>query len=105
MLSRAAAGSSRVLRRWMEYCAFRAVLFTLRSLPPALAPKLGRIYISVLDRMIPRLRKTAYRNLTAALPGRDAKQITDGVFSSLARMLVAFARFPDFHPGNIREYI
>lgn len=40
-----------------------------------------------------------------ALPEADADTIIDGVFASIARMLVAFARFPDLHPGNINEWI
>lgn len=40
-----------------------------------------------------------------ALPGSDAAQVTNGVFASLARMLVAFSRFPDLHDENIHEWI
>ena len=40
-----------------------------------------------------------------ALPAADACAITDGVYRSLARMLVAFSRFPDLNRSNIHEWI
>ena len=36
-----------------------------------------------------------YRNLVMALPEADAKAVTDGVFRSIARLLLGFARLPD----------
>jgi KDO2-lipid IV(A) lauroyltransferase len=57
------------------------------------------------DLAIPRLRRIAARNLAMALPHSDPKPVTDGVFASLARMLVAFSRFPDLHRNNIGEWI
>jgi KDO2-lipid IV(A) lauroyltransferase len=59
----------------------------------------------ILDLAIPRLRQTAYRNLSFALPGADATRITDGVYGSLSRMLVAFSRFPDLNTRNIHDWI
>jgi KDO2-lipid IV(A) lauroyltransferase len=59
----------------------------------------------MLDLSIPRLRKTAYRNLSLALPGADAQGITDGVYRSLSRMLLAFSRFPDLNARNIHDLI
>jgi Kdo2-lipid IVA lauroyltransferase/acyltransferase len=57
------------------------------------------------DLMVPRLRRVAAQNLALALPQADARQITDGVFASLSRMLVAFSRFPDFDRDNIGDWI
>jgi KDO2-lipid IV(A) lauroyltransferase len=54
---------------------------------------------------MPRLRKIAYRNLSTALPEADRPLITDGVFLSVARMLVAFSRFPDLQRTNIGQWI
>jgi len=59
----------------------------------------------VFDATVPRLRKVAYRNLAVALPDEDAVRITDGVYRSVARMLVAFARFPDLRKSNIDDWI
>jgi Kdo2-lipid IVA lauroyltransferase/acyltransferase len=98
------AGSTR-LRDWLAYCAFAAVLASLRSLPVGIANRVARAYMRVFDLAVPRLRRVAARNLSLALPDADANKVTDGVFASLARMLVAFSRFPDLHRGNIREWI
>jgi KDO2-lipid IV(A) lauroyltransferase len=57
------------------------------------------------DLAVPRLRRIASRNLAMALPVADAEEITDAVFASLARMLVAFSRFPDLHRDNIGDWI
>jgi KDO2-lipid IV(A) lauroyltransferase len=54
---------------------------------------------------IPRLRRVAYRNLALALPAADPGAIVDGVFRSIARLLVAFAKFPSIHSGNVSRWI
>jgi KDO2-lipid IV(A) lauroyltransferase len=59
----------------------------------------------LLDSAVPRLRRTAYRNLALALPGAGARSVTDGVFQSIARLLLTFARFPSFNASNISEWI
>lgn len=62
----------------------------------------------ILDRITPRLRRVALKNLSFALPdcgpGEHAR-IVDGVFQSVARMLVALARFPTLNRANISEWI
>jgi KDO2-lipid IV(A) lauroyltransferase len=40
-----------------------------------------------------------------ALPGEDAARIIDGVFESIARLLVAFARFPRIGKHNLDRWI
>lgn len=72
---------------------------------PALAGTLASGMVSLFDRLAPRLRQTAYRNLSAAFPAVDPKPIADGVFRSIARMLVVFARFPDLDRTNIGHWI
>ena len=59
----------------------------------------------MLDLAIPRLRRVAYRNLALALPGADPRAIVDGVFRSIARLLVTFAKFPSIHRGNASRWI
>jgi KDO2-lipid IV(A) lauroyltransferase len=100
-----AAGSSSWLRRHLEYWAVRAILFTLRRTPRVVAGWLARFYVRLLDLLTPRLRQTAYHNLASSLPGASAKEITDGVYRSIARMLVAFSRFPDLNQANIHQWI
>lgn len=67
-------------------------------------PVLAGFYVKLLDLAVPRLRRTARENLAmAGLP--DADRITNGVFRSIARLLVSFARFPQIRPDNVKEWI
>jgi KDO2-lipid IV(A) lauroyltransferase len=96
------------VRNHVEYAAALTVLKTLEWSPLALANRLARMYVWLLDRALPRLRRVAYRNLAMALPelGADRhKEIADGVFRSIARVLVAFAKFPSIRRGNVKEWI
>lgn len=88
-----------------EYWAARLVLASLAHVPLPLAHWLARRYVSSLDKLVPRLRRTSYRNLRLALPDLDEQEVTDGVFRSIARMLVAFARFPAINESNIHKWI
>jgi KDO2-lipid IV(A) lauroyltransferase len=58
-----------------------------------------------LDALLPRLRRTALWNLAKALPDANSQTIVDGVFRSLARMLVVFSRFADLNARNIHHWI
>ena len=82
----------------IEYCAAWIVLKSLEWSPLSVAHGLARFYARLLDLAIPRLRRVAYENLAFALPGANHARIVDGVFRSIARVLVAFARFPDMEP-------
>lgn len=61
-----------------------------------------------MDLAIPRLRRIAMQNLSFAfsqLEIEERKRIADGVFASIARLLVALARFPSMNLGNIGHWI
>jgi KDO2-lipid IV(A) lauroyltransferase len=81
------------------------VVASLRWLPLALAWPLARCYSRLLDKAIPRLRRIAYRNLSFALPSADPRAIVDGVFRSIARILLVFSRFPSITLENVSEWI
>ncbi len=93
------------LRNWTEYALAFAVLASLRWTPAAWAGRLARVYTTMLDRAIPRLRRVARANLAFALPQADPEAIIDGVFRSIARILVAFARFPSIRRENVGRWI
>lgn len=96
------------LRNWLEYLLARFLLATLEWTPRALAEWLARLYIGLVDLALPRLRRVARRNLALAFPEAapsDRERIIDGVFRSLARLLVALARFPRIDHRNISEWI
>ena len=87
------------------YWAARTVLATLAFTPRFFSEWLARRYTKLLDIGIPRLRRVGYSNLDMTLPAADHKAIIDGVFRSIARILVAFSRFPRLNKRNIGEWI
>jgi Kdo2-lipid IVA lauroyltransferase/acyltransferase len=93
------------LRNVLEYGLAAGALKSIEWAPLPLAAWLARRYLALLDRAVPRLRQAAYTNLSFALPGADRKAISDGVFDSLARVLLAFAKFPSIRPDNIERWI
>lgn len=73
--------------------------------PLSAARRLADLYARLLDFAVPRLRRTARRNLELArLPG-DHDAIIDGVFRSIARILLAVSRFPSITRENAAEWI
>lgn len=90
-----------------EYLLAAAVVSSLRWLPLALANPLARFYARTLDRVAPRLRRIARINLRMAMPERssDHEAIIEGVFRSMARLLVAFAKLPSITRANVGQWI
>jgi KDO2-lipid IV(A) lauroyltransferase len=92
-------------RNGIEYCAALAVVKSLEWAPVGVAHWLARRYTGLLDIAMPRLRRVAYRNLKVALPEADHRRIVDGVYRSIARILVAFAKFPSIRQANLARWI
>jgi KDO2-lipid IV(A) lauroyltransferase len=93
------------IRNWVEYCLAVGLVKSLEWAPLPMANWLARRYAGLLDLAAPRLRKVAKRNLSFAMPEADAAEIIDAGFASIARVLVAFARFPCIHRENIHQWI
>jgi len=92
----------------LEYLLALAVVHSLAIVPRPVAERLARLYARLLDMAIPRLRRVGMRNLAMALPeltSDEHARIIDGVFQSIARVLVSFARFPQLTKDNIRDWI
>jgi KDO2-lipid IV(A) lauroyltransferase len=92
----------------LAYCAARFVLWTLSVGPRTFSLFLARLYVQLLDLALPRLRRTAEKNLSMALPALDAatrRRVIDGSFLSIARLLATVARFPQMNARNISEWI
>ena len=88
----------------IEYWATRLVLATLAFTPFGFAQSLARFYVALLVFLVPRLRLTALKNLEmAGLAGRE--RIVKGVFDSIARLAVTFARFPKITRANVDQWI
>jgi Kdo2-lipid IVA lauroyltransferase/acyltransferase len=71
-------------------------------------PGFARFYTGLLDHAVPRLRRTAMRNLELAYPEKseaERRAITNEVFRSIARLIATFARFPRINRENIRDLI
>src|SRR5690349_7650761 len=92
------------VRNAIEFALALAVLKSLEWTPRPLSEILARGYTSLLDLSLPRLRRVARRNLSMALPEMSEarhREIADGVFDSIARLLVAFAKFPSIRRENL----
>lgn len=86
----------------------RLLLALLALTPRPMALALGSFAMRWLDRLSPRLRGVALRNLELAMPELPLEQraaIVTEVFQSLARMLVVEARLPRLNRANIGEWI
>ena len=69
---------------------------------------MGRGCGRLLDTAVPRLRQVAYKNLAFAYPESDLawrRRTVDGVYQSIGRLLVAFARFPRIDKNNVAAWI
>ena len=93
------------VRNTVEYFLALAVVKSLEWAPLGMAEWLARRYAGALDLALPRLRRVAQRNLSFAMPQQNAGPIVDGVFRSIARLLVAFAKFPAIERGNAAQWI
>jgi KDO2-lipid IV(A) lauroyltransferase len=88
----------------LTYLLVRGILAVLARLPLPAALSLARALIRLLDRIVPRYRRVALRNLQIA--GLDAgDEFVDRVFAHVARNLVAFARLPQMTKSNIDKWI
>jgi Kdo2-lipid IVA lauroyltransferase/acyltransferase len=91
----------RILEAWSA--AF--ILNSMAILPLFLARPLAGLYSKLLDMAVPRLRRIAIRNLQMA-GFREAEAIAAGVFQSIARQMLVFARFPAIlRRGELDEWV
>ena len=95
---------------YLEYWFTWLLVWLLEHLPEKLAWPLARGAAGLLDLAIPRLRRIARRNLELAQmpqpPGiPDAERLIDGIFRSIARLILVFARFPRLNRTNISGWI
>ncbi|MGC9970014.1 MAG: lysophospholipid acyltransferase family protein [Bryobacteraceae bacterium] len=96
------------LRTALEYGLALGALKSLQVTPRPVAERLARGYAALLDRLVPRLRRVALRNLALAMPEKTAaeqRRIADGVFRSVARLILALARFPSISRANVSKWI
>ena len=96
------------LAAFAEYILAAGLLAVLRVLPEKLAFDSARLCAKALKISIPKLKRVARTNLSFALPELAAVQreeIINGVFDSLARLLVTFGKLPVIKRENIGKWI
>jgi KDO2-lipid IV(A) lauroyltransferase len=96
------------IRNVVEYLLALAAWKSLEWAPLGLAHALARGYTHLFDLALPRLRRVAARNLSLALPElAEARRqaVIDGVFRSIARLLVTVAKFPSIRRDNLDRWI
>lgn len=97
-----------VVRDRVEAGLARALICILEYAPRPLSEGIALSCARLLDAAVPRLRRTAYANLAFAYPDRDAawrQRTVDGVYRSIGRLLVSFARFPQIDKTNAARWI
>jgi KDO2-lipid IV(A) lauroyltransferase len=91
-----------------EYAVAAALVGALRRLPLPAAQRVAELTARLLDRLVPKLRRVARKNLSFAYPQlseADRERIIAGVFRNVARMILAVARFPDLNASNIGDWV
>jgi KDO2-lipid IV(A) lauroyltransferase len=89
-------------RNAVEYWIARLVLASLALPPRPIAEHLARCYAGLLRLIQPRLVRIARQNL--AMAGLDP-EIEHAVWRSIARLMLAFARFPQINKQNVSRWI
>lgn len=91
-----------------EAAAVRFVFAVVGLFPLKVSMAIGRGFGRAISRLIPKLRKSASRNLEIAMPDISAKEkdrIISGTFGSLGRHLGFVSHFPKFKHDDIRELV
>ncbi len=96
------------VRDAVEWTLAWPVLKTLENLPLPAARLEAWLLALALRALAPHLGRVARRNLSLALPNlpeRDRQAIRSEMYRSLARLVLAFARFPRLSRDNIGRWI
>ncbi len=91
-----------------EYAVAALLVALLRRLPLSLARHVAQAAAELLDRLVPKLRRVARKNLSfayAQMSEQDRERLITGVFRNVARLILALARFPDLNTSNISGWI
>ena len=97
-----------IARDLAEWALAWPILRTLEYLPMPLGRAESRLLAATLRLAVPRLAEIGRRNLAFALPDlteAEREAILRGVYLSLARLILAFARFPRLSRENIHHWI
>jgi Kdo2-lipid IVA lauroyltransferase/acyltransferase len=96
------------LRNWLEFLPAYILLKSLGTLPRNSAITVSQCVARVIYRVHKRLRRTGLRNLEMALPelsGQKHREILEGVFDNLGRLLGEFSQFLKIRRENISDIV
>jgi KDO2-lipid IV(A) lauroyltransferase len=91
-----------------EYALAFTLVQLMEWLPLPLARSVATGAAKLLDLTLPKLRRVAEKNLSFALPeltARQRREVVDGTFRSVGRLLLALARAPRIQPDNVGRWI
>ncbi len=96
------------MKERLEFLLVYLVARLLGRLPRFASRVLASLLVRLLYRLLGRLRRVGMRNLELAFPGlpiAQRKKILRGLYRSLGRQLVEFARMARYTPENTRNLI
>jgi Kdo2-lipid IVA lauroyltransferase/acyltransferase len=92
----------------LEYFAVRSVVGFIGMFPLKTSMNIGIAVGALIASLVPKLKKTAHRNLEIALPGlsdNEKSEILKGCLRSLGRQLGLFAHFRSFTHKDIQNLV
>jgi len=90
------------VRNRVEYVLTRVLLATLQVGPRFLSEAIATVYVGLLRILVPKLSRVARRNAELTeMPRRTV----NGVWRSIARQMVAFARLESVRATNVGDWI
>jgi Kdo2-lipid IVA lauroyltransferase/acyltransferase len=95
------------MRHRLEYAPVWLLVRLFALLPRPLARLLAMGLAHTIRLLHGRLRRVGMRNLELAFPEKskaERERIVRGVFTSLGRLLVEFAKFPQYTKQNVSKY-
>jgi Kdo2-lipid IVA lauroyltransferase/acyltransferase len=102
------ARSRTAIRNLLEFLPAWLLLKAFGLLPRSAAIFMGRLTARIIYHLHGRLRRTAHRNLSMAMPELSFEgrvEIIKGVFRNLGRLLGEFSQFPRLTPENIDRIV
>ncbi|HWX43205.1 MAG TPA: lysophospholipid acyltransferase family protein [Blastocatellia bacterium] len=100
--------SRSALRNWIEFVPACLLLKSLVILPRSAAMMIGKAAGRAAYYLHGRLRLTAFRNLSLAMPDLDEAartRVVKGVFDNFGRLLGEFSQFPKIRSDNIVKLV
>jgi KDO2-lipid IV(A) lauroyltransferase len=92
----------------LELFATRAIIGAIGLFPLKTSMSIGKTAGRMIGSLIPKLKKTAFRNIEIALPElseAERRGLVSGTFASLGRQMGLIAHFREFTHEDVRELV